>query len=144
MAGDFFAGRSAHAQPAPRVEVPSVRVLLVPGSCVPQRLHSTCSNDPLASTPAFSAVSTMSTPLRRTVSADPGLLSTEELLASQKGERRKSLERLVAMHNQEQSKEAKIPILARIKEKVRWFLEHARIKVSVSLVRTGVSVLLTS
>ena len=78
--------------------------------------------------------STMSAPLRRTVSADPGLLSTEELLSRQKGERRKSLEKLAAMHTQESSKEAKTPTIARMKQKVRWFLEHARIKISVSYI----------
>lgn len=69
-------------------------------------------------------------PSRRIVSADPGLLSAEELLSSHSGGRRKSLERMIQQHNREFSVETKPPIMNQIKDKVRWFLEHARIKIS--------------
>ena len=72
----------------------------------------------------------VSSPSRRIVSADPGLLSAEELLSSHKGGRRKSLERMIQQHNKEFSADVKPPIMAQIKGKVRWFLEHARIKIS--------------
>ena len=69
-------------------------------------------------------------PSRRIVSADPGLLSAEELLSSHSGGRRKSLERMIQQHNREFSVETKPLIMKQIKDKVRWFLEHARIKIS--------------
>eukprot|EP00563_Minutocellus_polymorphus_P005988 CAMPEP_0181030934 /NCGR_PEP_ID=MMETSP1070-20121207/5976_1 /TAXON_ID=265543 /ORGANISM="Minutocellus polymorphus, Strain NH13" /LENGTH=909 /DNA_ID=CAMNT_0023108303 /DNA_START=170 /DNA_END=2896 /DNA_ORIENTATION=- len=69
-------------------------------------------------------------PSRRIVSADPGLLSAEELLSSHTGGRRKSLEKMIHQHNKEISVDVKPPIMGQIKDKVRWFLEHARIKIS--------------
>ena len=74
----------------------------------------------------------MASPARRIVSADPGLLSAEELLSSHAGGRRRSLEKMILLQKDFDSAEERNPIMARIKEKVRWFLEHARIKISVS------------
>lgn len=71
-------------------------------------------------------------PTRRIVSADPGLMSAEELLSSHKGGRRRSLERMIALNKQAYSAESRAQMMARVKEKVRWFLEHARVQISVS------------
>lgn len=70
----------------------------------------------------------------RTVSADPGLLSNEELL-EMLGDRRLTLKRIIA---REKSKERSsvLPIGERILEsarkRVRWFVDQAQLKISAS------------
>jgi len=67
----------------------------------------------------------------RTVSADPGLLSNEELLA--RTGRRRTLEELIAKEklNRLISTRDRASAFARkAKKKVRWFIEHAQIKIS--------------
>ena len=65
----------------------------------------------------------------RTVSADPGLLSNEELLAEQTGNRRQLLLKLI---KRDSSPQARIWILLkRTKKIVNWFLDRAQIKISV-------------
>jgi hypothetical protein len=65
----------------------------------------------------------------RTVSADPGLLSNEELLAEQTGNRRQLLLKLI---KRDSSPQARIWILfKRTKKIVNWFLDRAQIKISV-------------
>ncbi len=66
----------------------------------------------------------------RTVSADPGLLTPEELLAQHEGGRRRTLEQLI-----EKSRELHIEKKScnkLYKEKIRWFLDTARLRISVS------------
>lgn len=76
--------------------------------------------------------------LSRTISADPGLLSNEELLAqsaSATGRRRRTLEELIAKEQLvriQSSGEKASAFLRKAKRKVRWFIEHAQIKISVS------------
>lgn len=68
----------------------------------------------------------------RTVSADPGLLSPEELLASHKGGRRKTLEQLIAeQRTNDLQKDPKNTIISRCRAKVQWFLDGAHLKISV-------------
>ena len=70
----------------------------------------------------------------RTVSADPGLLSNEELL-EMLGHRRLTLKRIIAS---EKSKERSsvLPmgerILKNARKRVRWFVDHAQLKISAS------------
>jgi hypothetical protein len=65
----------------------------------------------------------------RTVSADPGLLSNEELLAEQTGNRRQLLLKLI---KRDSSPQARIWILfKRTKKIINWFLDRAQIKISV-------------
>ena len=71
------------------------------------------------------------TPVRRVVSADPGLMSPQQLLASHKNGRRRTLEQLIA-ENKEHDLNRTASFLAILKEKTRWFLENARVKISVS------------
>ena len=71
----------------------------------------------------------------RTVSADPGLLSNEELLKQHTGKRRRTLEALVARESiggLTSTKEKASMLFQRARTKVRWFIEHAQIKISVS------------
>ena len=72
----------------------------------------------------------------RTVSADPGLLSNEELLKQHTGRRRRTLEALVARESigglTSSTKEKASMLFQRARTKVRWFIEHAQIKISVS------------
>ena len=69
----------------------------------------------------------------RTVSTDPGLMSPQQLLKSHKDGRRKTLEQLIAM--KESSQEFKEPssFLKICRDYVRWFLDSAHLKISVSL-----------
>lgn len=69
--------------------------------------------------------------ITRTVSADLGLLSPEELLKSHKGGRRQSLEDEI----RQASFSCKIrhtPWRLRCRDGVRYFLDNAHIKISVS------------
>lgn len=66
---------------------------------------------------------------KRTVSADPGLMSPEQLLAAHKGGRRRTLEQLIAKHNQLKLSE-ETTCLTEARQKTKWFLDHARIKIS--------------
>ena len=68
----------------------------------------------------------------RTVSADPGLLSHEELLANYDGRRRLTLEELITKEklNRLNSRKAHVSLwLKRVRKRVRWFIDHARIKI---------------
>ena len=70
----------------------------------------------------------------RAVSADPGLLSHEELLA-RNGRRRRTLEELIAKEKLNRfisSQEKASALLKKAKKKVRWFIDHAQIRISVS------------
>ena len=74
----------------------------------------------------------ISSPIR-TVSADPGLLSHEELLATYQGKRRRTLEELISAEKLNRSNSLKVHVsqfLKRIRKRVRWFIDHARIKIS--------------
>ncbi len=65
----------------------------------------------------------------RTVSADPGLLSNEELLAEQTGNRRQLLLKLIA---RDSSPQARVWIFfKRAKKIINWLLDRAQIKISV-------------
>ena len=69
----------------------------------------------------------------RTVSADPGLLSHEELLANYDGRRRRTLEELITKEKLNRLYSPKDHVsqwLKRIRKRVRWFIDHARIKIS--------------
>lgn len=69
----------------------------------------------------------------RTVSADPGLLSHEELLAKYDGRRRRTLEELISKEKLNRSNSPKAHVsqlLKRVRKRVRWFIDHARIKIS--------------
>ena len=71
----------------------------------------------------------------RTVSADPGLLSNEELLARNTGRRRRTLEELIAKEQLKRfvsTRERFSDLFKRAKKKVRWFIDHAQLKISVS------------
>ena len=70
----------------------------------------------------------------RTVSADPGLLSNEELLERNKG-RRRTLEELIAKEQMKRfisTKEKASILFKKAKKRVRWFIDHAQLKISVS------------
>lgn len=69
----------------------------------------------------------------RTVSIDPGLLSPEELLTRHQGGRRRTLEGLIGKH--QHSFEEGYAIRHRCREYVRWFLDSARLKISVRFTR---------
>lgn len=72
-------------------------------------------------------------PIRRIVAKDLGLLSPEDLLQRHSGGRRRSLEMLIE-ENRTQKKKINMSIyLEGLREKVRWAIDHARIKISVSL-----------
>lgn len=61
-------------------------------------------------------------------------MSPEQLLAAHKGGRRRTLEQLIAKHSQlnlEQGQEA--TLLSEFRKKTKWFLDQARIKISVSI-----------
>jgi hypothetical protein len=76
----------------------------------------------------------------RTVSADPGLLSNEELLKKLPGNRRFTLEQIIANEKltKDRSSLAKSAhrIFKKARKRVRWFVDHAQLKISVSLNRT--------
>ncbi|KAL7552266.1 hypothetical protein ACHAWF_015498 [Thalassiosira exigua] len=68
----------------------------------------------------------------RTVSADPGLLSHEELLARNSG-RRRTLEELIAKEqlNRLTSTRDRVSLLfKRVRKKVRWFIDNGQVKIS--------------
>jgi len=71
----------------------------------------------------------------RTVSADPGLLSHEQLLQRNKGGRRRTLEELIAKEKLNRissaSDQASL-MFKKVKRKIRWFVDHAQLKISVS------------
>jgi hypothetical protein len=70
----------------------------------------------------------------RTISADPGLLSPEELLKNHKDGRRRTLEEIIAKKHALRENEYFMGSLAqRCRDYVRWFLDNARLKISVSL-----------
>lgn len=67
----------------------------------------------------------------RTVSADPGLLSHEQLL--ERTGRRRTLEELIAkekMNRLVTTRERASALVKKAKKKVRWFIDHAQIKIS--------------
>lgn len=69
----------------------------------------------------------------RTVSADPGLLSHEELLA--RTGRRRTLEELIAKEKMDRINNTHgraLALVRKAKKKVRWFIDNAQIKISVS------------
>ncbi len=68
----------------------------------------------------------------RTVSADPGLLTPEELLKNLKDGRRKTLEEIIAQKNSSVTFDTPRSFLRRCRDHVRWFLDTARLKISVS------------
>mmetsp|Transcript_47653 Transcript_47653/g.144104 ORF Transcript_47653/g.144104 Transcript_47653/m.144104 type:complete len:96 (+) Transcript_47653:323-610(+) len=69
---------------------------------------------------------------KRIISADPGLMTPEQLLAAHKGGRRRTLEQLIAKHNQLNLSDGRETILSELRRKTKWFLDQARIKISVS------------
>ena len=75
----------------------------------------------------------MSNTSTRTISADPGLLSPEELLKSHKDGRRKTLEDLIAKNNSSPANN-KYPqtFFKQCRAYIKWFLDNARLKISVS------------
>ena len=64
---------------------------------------------------------------------DPGLLSPEELLLEHKGGRRKSLEDLI--EKQKSMQRDNMPWYRVCRDYIRWFLDSARLKISVSTSR---------
>jgi hypothetical protein len=72
----------------------------------------------------------------RTVSADPGLLSNEELLKKLPGNRRFTLEQIIANEKVLKDRSSLASTLHRIfkkaRKRVRWFVDHAQLKISVS------------
>lgn len=73
-------------------------------------------------------------PPTRTISTDPGLLSPEELLRSHKNGRRRTLEEIIAKRNFLHLNEPKPQrFLQKCREYIRWFLDSARLKISVSI-----------
>lgn len=67
----------------------------------------------------------------RTISADPGLLTNKELLEKHGG-RRRTLEELVAMDKLNKLSPPSPSVhLERVRKKVRRFLDHGRLKISV-------------
>ena len=81
----------------------------------------------------------------RTVSADPGLMSPEQLLKSHKDGRRKTLEDIIAMKDSELKNLNKSPsFLKTCRDYVRWFLDSARLKISVSFQKRSGTLLFVS
>jgi hypothetical protein len=71
--------------------------------------------------------------LLRTVSTDPGLLSNEELLVKL-GNRRFTLERIIAKERPKELSSLSVVadgILRKARKRVRWFVDHAQLKISV-------------
>lgn len=66
----------------------------------------------------------------RIVSLDPGLLTKEQLLDSS-GSRRASLEYMISQDEWRQQKDEHILNIANVKERITWFLDHARFRISV-------------
>lgn len=78
----------------------------------------------------------------RTISVDPGLLSPEEVLSRHQGGRRRSLEGLIEKHRTLSNDG--IPIHLRCRKHVRWFLDSARLKISVSTVERFLYVIIVN
>jgi hypothetical protein len=75
---------------------------------------------------------------RRIISADPGLLTPEQLLEDNNyGKRRRSLEKLIANGQDFDSGQRRLPFHQQCRDCIRWFLDVARLKLSVSLHRKG-------
>ena len=74
-------------------------------------------------------------PSRTITAGDPGLLSNEELLAKSGG-RRRTLEELIAkddaLGSKSSTKQKAAVLFQRAKQKTKWILDHAQIKISVS------------
>ena len=73
-------------------------------------------------------------PSRTITAGDPGLLSNEELLAKSGG-RRRTLEELIAKDDalsKSSTKQKALLLFQRAKQKTKWILDHAQIKISVS------------
>lgn len=73
--------------------------------------------------------------IARTVSADPGLLSNEELL-EMLGDRRLTLKRIIASEKSRERSSASLigkRIFKNARKRVRWFVDHAQFKVSASV-----------
>ena len=74
-------------------------------------------------------------PSRTITAGDPGLLSNEELLAKSGG-RRRTLEELIAkddaLGSKSSTKQKASLLFQRAKQKTKWILDHAQIKISVS------------
>ena len=71
----------------------------------------------------------------RTISADPGLLSNEELLKKLPGNRRFTLEQIIAhdkLKNRSSLAQMGRQVLRKAKKQVSWFIDHAQFKISVS------------
>lgn len=71
---------------------------------------------------------------KRIIATDPGLMTPEELLACQGG-RRKSLAMLIAQHKKSRMKEENqsVSIVSMIRNKIKWFLDTASLRISVRL-----------
>ena len=75
---------------------------------------------------------------RRIISTDPGLLTPEQLFEDNDyGNRRKSFEKLIANGQGFDSVEQRVPFHQQCRDSIRWFLDVARLKLSVSLRRRG-------
>ena len=76
----------------------------------------------------------------RTVSADPGLLSNEELLKKFPGHRRFTLEQIIAndksLKNRSSIVQIAHTIMKEARMRARWFVDHAQLKISVSETNT--------
>ena len=75
----------------------------------------------------------MDLPQKRIVSKDPGLMTSEELLAANGG-RRRTLEQIIAQRAYNERKRSPSAYIAETKANVRWFLDHAGAKITVSTV----------
>ena len=75
-------------------------------------------------------------PSRTITAGDPGLLSNEELLAKSGG-RRRTLEDLIAkddaLGSKSSTKQMAPLLFQRAKQKAKWILDHAQIKISVNV-----------
>jgi hypothetical protein len=66
----------------------------------------------------------------RTVGYDPGLLSREELLATHTGTRRRTLQDLIQREKLNR-RSRMVLLLKRAVKAVRWFIDNARLRISV-------------
>jgi hypothetical protein len=73
-------------------------------------------------------------PSTRTISTDPGLLSPQELLKSHKDGRRRTLEDIIAKTQTQDFGDyfVRQSCIERCRENIRWFIDNARLKISVS------------
>lgn len=71
----------------------------------------------------------------RTISTDPGLLSNEELLKKLPGNRRFTLEQIIAndklLKDRSSLAQLRRRLLGKAKRRVSWFVDHAQFKISV-------------